>query len=288
MGKSQPQPYTSSKYLTKVYSALGHQTMSPNRTAPLVSMGACTREQAAKASGAISDKDTPGAIYNIDAHRKNTAYTWSTQGRPSPGQTKYPDSSNDLLGKILDFNVCLNKAGSAPFGTSLRPALNAAGGQTPGPIYEVCGGPTAGKQRPPAWPLAMKTKAMGSEPQTGPNVCANTYGIGVVRGEGNDVGVSIGQQFESTKVTNPRFTFPKAAFGGGKKSEDNRTMQGDVSSIGPQTDSTKCYGGTVPFATSQRDAPLHLCFEKFAQPRMPHTELPRWNMRSFSDDFCLV
>lgn len=184
------------------YTGCGVQHDAIRRTQPIWSLPKASKDTDKKVfisnkhQQDLLGKDSPGAIYNPKRQRDLPHWGFGTQeARPRLAPNKYPETSNELCGKIPDaLTVKYGNPKVAAIGNAPRDAPSKApdfDGYTPGTLspgpqrYMVGGDATYSVRLPghakdidtiaPRWSMRVKTKVREWESQTPAKVGPGTY-----------------------------------------------------------------------------------------------------------------
>lgn len=192
--------------------AWGTQADSTRRTAPNWKQGTASRDQrknvwiSAQHVQDLVGRDSPGFAYEPKRQKSLPSWGFGTAPqRPAPAAAKYPETSNNLLGKIPDGSSIKyknpprpNQAVSSLDAMYNQPGYTGfkAGVVSPGPMRYT---PSAASTRcikhghapdihktPPCWSLSFRTKLIEETTATGEKVGPANYTIPQAHGQQPD------------------------------------------------------------------------------------------------------
>lgn len=116
---------------------------------------------------------SPGPVYNLPEQNDAQRFSFS-KGQRTVHKTQYDTSSNDLLGRVIHKDVGLRFLAGPKWGLGYGERGNhKAANDSPGPVYDP--NLDSAYKAPLKFSFLARTKPLGSESQTPPNVCSNSY-----------------------------------------------------------------------------------------------------------------
>jgi hypothetical protein len=260
-------------------SSVGPQLQSTKPTQPTYKFSVAPKDDIAKLyiskeqDKLIPSRWSPGAIYGV--HSTLNRSTGFSFGKAPRGSSLVKKGSEDLTKSLPDSQLFkFSGTKTILFGTSTRPPLLITT-DTPGPgTYDGPDASLVPQATIPGISFGLKTKPLGSLPQTSEELGPGVYPLPD----------SVGPQFESTKENIRIVKFSKASRNAGRKSRKTPSTVIDYieTAIGPQISSKYESTKSMRFTTASRERvnKLALCITdgdkgRAAIPlRLPHPELP--------------
>jgi hypothetical protein len=182
-------------------SACGRQADATKRSQPSWTLPKTSRDDVKKVfitkkhPQDLLGRDSPGAVYSPKRQRSLPSWGFGTaEARPPLAPNRYPETSNDLCGRLPDSAKFKYGCRTAVIGTCPRDVITNApdlegfpkGACSPGPqrynpdkappAFRLAHAPEADKI-PPKYSIGIKTKIRELESQTGPKVGPGSYPV---------------------------------------------------------------------------------------------------------------